>query len=177
MTLPVAEDTWRPVVAGASTHIPVLAWALANTRGPILELGTGLYSTPLIHAMAGQRRVLSLESNSKWFELASAFAHGRHQVRRVSETWPDDDAAFDSWWGLVFVDQYPPEARGACIARLRDRADMIVVHDSELVDYYGLTAVFPLFKHVVTCRWFDPKWTTILSMNYDLTDAVAVFGV
>ena len=36
---------------GYATRQPLLALAVAQTDGPILELGCGHYSTPLLHAL------------------------------------------------------------------------------------------------------------------------------
>lgn len=150
-----------------STHVPILAWVVQNTRGPILELGCGFYSTPLLHLLAPDRKILSLETDKQYVDKLQKFASPEHRIEHVP-TW-ENIAAFDQEWDVAFVDNAPGAARGPCIRNLKDRAKYIVVHDSDLPAYYGLAPVLPLFRYSVCCKWF-PKWTTVLSMSEPLDD-------
>jgi predicted O-methyltransferase YrrM len=152
------------------THFPFLAWAVVNSRGPILELGAGLYSTPLIHALAGDRQVVSLESDPAYVEALQDLASATRRIGLVAH-W-DAVRALDESWGLAFVD-CEREARAPALRRLRDRAGIIVVHDTQLAAYYGLAEIIPTFAHVVRCAWF-PQETTVLSMTDPLTSLRAL---
>ena len=50
-----------------ATHMPLLLACLRRTSGPVLELGSGWFSTPLIAALATDRLVRTVETiDMKW---------------------------------------------------------------------------------------------------------------
>ena len=52
------------------THIPVLCRCfneLKDSKGRILEVGLGMYSTPILHELARDRKLVSLENHLGWF--------------------------------------------------------------------------------------------------------------
>jgi len=56
----------RQLKPSEGSHIPVLIKILNISEGPVLELGTGLNSTPVIHWICNgqnQRHIESYESN------------------------------------------------------------------------------------------------------------------
>lgn len=151
-----------------ASHTPFLAWAVVNTEGPILELGAGMFSTPLIRALSKKRSILTLENTPAWYRKFAPFASDRHEVKLIKEWGPLPDQR----WGLAFVDQHPQEARAPSVLALRDLADLIVVHDTEPAvrwSYTGMEEAIRSFKFVRHCEWF-PKWTTFMSMTRPLDD-------
>jgi len=148
-------DSW-------GTHVPVLAAAIANTKGDILELGCGDYSTPLVHALRGDRFTLSAEHDAEWLKrYANLHEPGKHHVvpvvdwdkflgsRRVSEC-P---------WGLVVVDHAPGDRRAGDLRRLTNLAEVVVAHDTD-ASCYGWGDVWSGFGWVYTyTRW--ETWTTV----------------
>ena len=115
----------------AMSHMAPLAWALNQTSGPILECGAGMYSTPLLHALCWPSRPLvTLETHPQWYAAVAGFANEYHTIRKI-EAWRDEP--FDGMWSVIFIDSRPRKSRVALIERLRDRADVIVLHD------YGAT--------------------------------------
>ena len=121
------------------THAPLLAKCVANTTGPILELGTGVYSTSLLDCLAGSRTVVSTDSNLDFLsELKTQFESPTHKFVHI-----DTDSAIkyndimDKFaqsltekQSIVFIDHEFIEERRNDIVRFRDLADLIVVHDS-----------------------------------------------
>ena len=147
-----------------ATHLPALVACATATRGPILECGTGLWSTPILHALCAptERALVSVESNPEWL---SRFEHMRcswHDVRHVA-SW-DDVAGIgdDATWAFAFVD-HGHAPRGPVVAALRERADIVVMHDSEC-GYCGYTEPLQLFDWCWTHK-FSPAWTTIAGMG------------
>ena len=66
------------------THAPLLAKCVANTTGPILELGTGVYSTSLLDCLAGSRTVVSTDSNLDFLsELKTQFESPTHKFVHI----------------------------------------------------------------------------------------------
>jgi len=159
-----------------STHQSLLIWAVANTTGPVLELGTGGYSTPILHLLCGnKRKLVSVDNNDEYLTNFGCFISENHDIIRVSD-WPQLDLLHKKW-DVVFVDHAPAEDREPVlqILSVNDMCKYIVVHDTELGRYYGYDRVFPLFKYSVTCKW-QPKWTTILSMDDPMIELKALLG-
>jgi len=144
---------------GHATHLPLLAACVARTPGPVLELGMGAYSTPLLHAMCPDVRLLSLESDEAWFREFSYLLKGRHEGLLIHD-WaraPIDD----DHWSVVLVDHQPAARRVVEIERLRGKADYLVVHDTEH-RLYGYEPVLTTFKQRVECQRYAP-WTSVVS--------------
>lgn len=148
-----------------STHIPILLVCLRHTTGPVLELGSGWFSTPVLSTFATGRLVRTVETNPEWHSRITQIStyqpitSHRHQVVFV----PDyNDAPMDDHdWSIVFLDHEPPPRRGVDAARLRERIQLIIGHDSEHPDY-GYDPVFEQFKYRFTYSRMMP-WTTVVS--------------
>jgi hypothetical protein len=67
------------------------------------------------------------------------------------------------FWGLAFIDN-AREARAGCLLRLKNRARIIVIHDTDQAEWYGLDDVLTEFPYRVDCTWFE-KHTTVVSMT------------
>lgn len=146
--------SWDQCCATA-THSPVLAAMLAKTEGDVLELGTGHYSTPFLHFICQPNRfILSIDTDERWISFFKENFSGSHHEYICT----DDDLIStallrNSWckgkkWGLAFVDCNPEIDRKECIRILRDKADYIVVHDSEpLATAYQWGDIFETFKY------------------------------
>lgn len=121
-----------PYEEGGS-HIPALLAALAAAEGPVLELGCGTMSTPVIHAhCAGARRdVYTLDNDPVWFEpIAAVYRRPWHWFGLI-EDWDDALTRMNLKWGVVFVDQAPAIHRAAAIRWALPRAEIVVIHDTE----------------------------------------------
>jgi len=134
--------------AGYGTHIFPLITVLAHTDGPILEIGTGDYSTPLLHALCSknERFILSVDTYQAWLNLFLDLSKPWHQFKYIA---PDDYASLEfqgagKRWGVVFIDGAPAERRIEDIKRLRDKTDIFVLHDVEdpLYNYQPLISSF-----------------------------------
>ena len=53
-------DKFNPEKSGFGTHIRVLAAAALSTRGDILELGSGFFSTPLLDSIVRETQVTEI---------------------------------------------------------------------------------------------------------------------
>lgn len=163
------------------TYAPVLSALIAKTKGPILELGSGDHSTPLLHLVSDccGREVVTAETDPVWLSKYENYRTSLHSLHLITKNptkgaevhqW---QAGWDEWkeiekrqWSVALIDQAPGECRASTIRRLKGRCEYIVAHDSEK-DYdvgtnYGYEAVIPLFKHVWEWRRFRP-YTLVLS--------------
>jgi hypothetical protein len=107
------------------THLPSLFAALLATDGPVLEIGAGFGSTPILRAycQATEREFLSIEgSEQKWADAVGAeYDAGYSTLPRLAER----------KWSVVFVDNAPALRRGADAMLFMDSSEFVVIHDWE----------------------------------------------
>jgi hypothetical protein len=145
--------------------MPVLLACLRRTTGPVLELGSGWFSTPLVAAFATDRLVRTVETNHEWYDRISRvctyqpITRHRHQIVFVPDY--NDAPIDDQQWSVVLLDHEPPPRRGVDALRLRDRCQLMIGHDSEHSDY-GYGPAFDTFKYRFTLSSVFP-WTTVVS--------------
>ena len=148
-----------------ATHIPLLLACLRHTTGPVLELGSGWFSTPLLSAFATDRLTRTIESDRQWHASVSQICNlqpvtrHRHQIVYVPDY--EDAPIKEQHWSIVLLDHEPPARRGIDAARLRDHCQLMIGHDSQHPDY-GYEATFGSFKHRFTDDHSIP-WTTVVS--------------
>src|SRR3990167_5267866 len=154
------------------SHLPVLLQALLKTQGDILELGTGIFSTPMLHAfsVAQKRNVVTYENyrrSYRWFSIYE----GEYQKVHFIEKW--EDADIEKPWDVVLIDQTPNEDRIKTIARVADLAKYVVVHDANEGEntekIYHYSEIYPLFKYRYHYRGVEPN-VMVLSNFVDLED-------
>ena len=148
-----------------SSHLPVLIKVLQISEGPVLELGAGLYSTPVMHWMClgSERRLVTYENEAGTFEMIRRLGNDLHEIKFV-EDWNKIPIEAEHW-GVVFVDHAPAERRKIEIAKLSRIADYIVVHDTEAendTQYEFIKNSFPLFKYKYHYTKYGPH-TSVLS--------------
>lgn len=127
----------------SATHQPYLIKGIENSRGDVLELGVGMFSTDLIHHILGhtERKIVSVDDNSDWI---NKFVHSnseKHQfdlVERSVDSWITAiDYYSKSRWGVVFVDQGFGEeiwrpSRNYSVQKLIDCSDFVIAHDADM---------------------------------------------
>lgn len=154
-----------------STHFPMLIKAVQATTGPILEMGSGLFSTPLLHWLCfpAKRRLITCESYAHYLEFAKKFETDWHEVTFVK---PEEQAFFKEHFSVVFIDHSPkkPRTRGDDALRFKDSADYIVLHDAGADPYekYGYAGIYKEFKYVSHWTGCFPH-TTVLSNTIDVS--------
>jgi hypothetical protein len=111
-----------------ATHLHPLVEVALDTEGPILELGCGHYSTPVLSAIARhqQRRFHIQASDVSWLYQFSEFGDIEHVLDW--DTWqpPEGD------WGMVFLDsEQSTRGRIERIPQLREHTRVVVLHDAQ----------------------------------------------
>lgn len=157
-----------------ASHIPLLTRVIDISEGDIMEIGTGTYSTPLLHWLAHlyQRNLYSYENNQDWFKEASKENSNYHKIILISnwDSLPEKPPSGDRW-GVIFVDHSPGERRLTEIKRFADKADFIVVHDTQPQDneefYTQVLESWKLFKYRYDWTKALP-WTSVVSNYKDL---------
>lgn len=123
-----------------ATHLPLLVATLQQTFGPILEVGTGAYSSPILKAycQVNRRPLVQTDFNSK------------RQIDGVlPETDPSGVLDLHKHWSIVFVDSGIAESRANWIRLAAPKATLIVFHDADdCYDHlYKYSTVRGLFEH------------------------------
>jgi hypothetical protein len=153
-----------------ATHQQALVAAVMATKGDVLELGAGHYSTPILHEICAvqKRRLVTLEHNKNWLDAFLHLSSDSHQLLYVSD-WASC-SLIDSPWDCVFVDHGPYDRRKLEIERLRVAgAGILVIHDTE-APIYEVEPVMSRFKHRKDYKTLRP-WTTLVSDKYSLLPA------
>lgn len=161
------------------THMVPLLTIVAHTAGPILELGCGDFSTPLLHAVCRpqKRYLLSTDTSKEWLDLFLDLETQWHHFQYVpvyENDW-DSNPKPELWnlvgqaihWSVVLVDHRPGERRIIDIIRLREHADIFVVHDTQQ-ETYGYELVLNTFKYQYVYKRYATT-TTIVSDNIDIS--------
>ena len=160
-----------------ATHQPMLVRAVEKTSGPVLELGAGKASTPLLHQLCEERGrpLLTIETSVEWYRKYADLQTEQHQILLV-EDWPG--APLETWlgeggrWSVALVDHAPGDRRRVEILRLIDRTNVLVVHDTEpgAAQWYGNwnEEFWSQFQYRALDRRFGP-WTMAISNTLDVT--------
>lgn len=160
------------------THYVPLAAAVARTTGPVLELGMGDHSTPLLHLLCVNRLLVSADSNARWMSRYDAFRSPTHQLHAVDH-WDRWGLIEEHQWSVCFVDCSPTPQRVDLLERLKGRAHYIVVHDTdpdvESAQVFAFEEALNRFRYRSDYRVFRP-FTTIVSDTepFVMTDAEAI---
>ena len=148
--------------AGAGTHLPLLASVVAIARpGPVLEIGTGHCSAPLLAEMckAMGRLWCCIDSEQDWIEnVRDLEPHSAFAEPDLLKVQPGEAS-----WSVVFVDCAGP-ARLHMVQIMRPLAEFIVVHDTDNQggDLAELLEYFKTFPHRYDYTRMRP-WTTVVS--------------
>lgn len=154
----------NPMMSGWASHLPALAACVAHTNGPVLELGAGAYSTPMLHALCAKRELLTIESNIEWLAEFGMFDRGNHRLVLSDKI----DSAMGQAWDVVLVDSAPGGSRVRFMESLRGQVRLFVVHDTQPGPVcYHYDRILPSFPYRVESTW-HPTRTTVVSDSDNL---------
>ena len=153
-----------------ATHIPLLVRVFDLSEGDVLEVGTGYFSTLVLHWLAtiSQRQVYSYESKESWYGRAKKYENAYHHIVLCND-W--ETADFDQRrWGMAFIDHSPGWRRPREVARLANLAEYIVIHDTdpEREGHYEFSKVWGLFKYRYDYNRLWPS-SAVVSNFHDLS--------
>lgn len=154
-----------------STHQRLLIGACLRTTGPILELGCGWYSTPLLHefAMVQGRDLWTIDNQEPWLGQFHSLRCDRHRIIEIGWWW--DLLSIEGIppkFGLVFVDNGQPAEREYLVRLLADRTAVFVLHDTEEMTAYGYQRILPMFRYQFTDK-SQPAFTSVVSNWEDVS--------
>ena len=161
------------------SYYPLLFKALESTSGEIVEMGTGHGSTPLLHEYATERKRMlhSYETEKEWIEKFTPSANEFHTFHLLERSGWDICSKENVSPSVVFIDHAPGERRKEDILKFKDKAEIIVIHDTEPTGAgdYQVRQHFGKFKYCVEVlsNWHDPReagaWATAVSDKIDIT--------
>lgn len=148
--------------------MPVISRVMEETVGPVLELGMGIYSTPLLDLLCHEekRPLISYDDDPEWFAQNKEWESDYHKVNFIDNY---DKADIESThWSVALIDHKPALRRITEIARLARSADYLLIHDSEpeCDKFFKYSRIYPLFKFRYDYTKCRPN-TTILSNFFD----------
>lgn len=149
-----------------TTHQAMLIKSLLYTKGTVMELGGGPFSTPLLHWLckAQNRSLITYENDWEFYKYLYRFKSRQHSVRFIKD-W--DAVSRRQHFGVVFLDHAPANRRAVDAINLKDKADIIVIHDSQATDC-ELDGVWQHFKY--RHDWGPCKpFTTVVSNTIDVS--------
>lgn len=157
----------------SATHQRALVAAAMKTTGPILELGMGWYSTPILHEIAAAqgRMLISADHNHEWILPFRSMASPTHVIHPVG--WWGDFNPKEERFGLIFVDHAPACRREDEIRRFLSRGDVFVLHDTEEKFAYGYNRTIDMFKYRCLDSIHEAQ-TMIVSNVVDVTKWIPV---
>jgi len=152
---------------GVGSHIPVLIKMFQMTDGPILELGAGTFSTPLLHwlCLDNKRKLVTYETDKEYFDSEIAqYKTDFHDVHWIGSCL---DVPNTDHWGFVFIDHHPNLERKESAKRFADVANFIILHDAlpRWEPKYHYSEIFPLFKYKKIFDQFYPPTAVLSNKN------------
>jgi hypothetical protein len=169
-----------PAQNGWNSHVPLLKAALSAVTGPVIELGAGDGSTPLLHELCnGVRPLVTMETSPEYlrrFERLSDYGQAGDHYHAFVAVSDWSMAPIERWfegkrWGVALVDHAPGERRIHDIRRLAPICDLIVIHDTEPGQAragYGYDEIWSLFPHILHDTRLG-TWTSVVSQTVDVT--------
>lgn len=127
-----------------ATHQPVLIELInrLSKNGAVLELGSGLGSTELLHnlCLKDNRPLLTVDDSQEWLQkYETQFKSPNHKYKLLPiENINSDSEILNTKWELIFVDQGSWENRVETVKVFKDICKFIVVHDSDYFPSTGL---------------------------------------
>ena len=176
------------------SHVGLLYYSLLSVEGTVVELGTGLVSTPLLHSLcclAGvDRKVVSFEVNENWVEQYRSFAKNpNHEVYHDVDGLETNKYERYEWKpdeiGIVLVDSGDVDDfnyydkgytnRLKAIRFFKPLAKIIIVHDTHGARLYGMKEwpeLVSSFKYCATDKKEEYSWTTAFSDVFDVENCL-----
>lgn len=161
------DNTYDGLAWGS--HLAPLLACICQSDGPVLELGIGHFSTPILHAVCTNmgRKLVSVEDNEEWVRAFQKYDFGCHHILHRDYDHMDFD---DEIWGVTFIDNSPGgERRKKDFERFIQSSDYVVVHDYELENRDAIGPIIDASNKILACVYhaYNPP-TLIASMKRGL---------
>lgn len=157
-------DDRYDALAWGSHLVPLMA-CICQTDGPVLELGIGHFSTPILHAVCTNmaRKLVSVEDNVEWYKAFNqGYDFGVHHI--YNKSYDEIDSLWKEQWGVVFIDNSPGgERRKIDFMNAISVSDYVVVHDYELENEEAIGPLINKSNKILSCVYTAYKPPTLVS--------------
>lgn len=166
------------------SHLPILMKVMSLSKGDVLELGAGLYSTPFLYWLCRdqERKFVSFENDFDWWRMVWNIKDVTQEtmITRIIEgavschiaDWNDLDLENMGRWSVAFIDHSPSRRRIIDIKALANKADFVVIHDTQRnYKFCDFKQIYPLFRYRYDYDKSIPH-TTVLSNFINLEEAL-----
>lgn len=158
------RNSFLKEISGDNNHRLLLWYALRATKGNVVEFGSGWGSTQYLrkYCLDENRTFESYDNGKDWAEK-----HGSTYV--PNNNWD----SINPEGGVILIDHAPGERRFIDIERLKDKFDIMVIHDSEPIGAgdYKYENIWHLFKYRVDVKT-DGAWATAVSNKIDMSSFI-----
>lgn len=147
-------------------HRLLLWFALKETKGNVVEYGSGHGSTPYLRQFCQEKKRTfeTYDYNKKWSE-------------NMNSIFIEDWDTINPSGSVILIDHSPGERRTIDIERLKNNFEIMIIHDTEPAANHGydVRKHFAHFKYVVEIPTIneelntDSAWATALSNSIDIT--------
>lgn len=156
-----------------ASHLPALLACVGSTHGPVLELGVGHFSTPILHALCGAlgRRLVSVEADAAWADQFEKLRGPMHDII-VNPEYDDVLREVVAWhWGVAFVDESPGgERRAKSVRALLPVCEFVVVHDYWRENREAIAPLLVGAMQFVTASYEPP--TLVASLTREIPEVL-----
>jgi len=166
----------QQVLKESCNYLLPLFVILAHTQGPVLEMGTDAYGTPLLDECCRlQRRFLGTAENDLiQFNFFSHLQTADHALWLIMK--PGEDQAryptIDKWdnvysaryWSVVLVNHQPAERRCADVLKMRPHTDIFIINNPD----QECLAMAQFFNHSYNYDRYEKK-VLVLSDKVDVS--------
>lgn len=155
------------------SHLPPLMACCAATSGPVLEVGMGDYSTPLLHSYcaAAGRLLISAETNLDWREKFRWCECPHHRLTDIKDY--AELAIFShQFFGVVFLDHSHGDRRAGDAMLFKDNSEYILIHDAQADDV--MRPLNPLLQHFPYQKIYERYFphTIVLSAKRPIPEGI-----
>lgn len=163
------DNTYDGLAWGS--HLAPLLACICQSDGPVLELGIGHFSTPILHAVCTNmgRKLVSVEDNDEWYKaFVNKYDFGVHHI--FHKSYDELEFLWKEKWGVVFIDNSPGgERRKKDFISAISVSDYVVVHDYELENRDAIGPIIDASSKILACVYhaYNPP-TLIASMKRGL---------
>lgn len=172
-----------------SNAIPLVISALM-TQGDMLELGMGMFSTPILSKIAIEykRKLISVDTEKNWVDKFIGYNSTElHKIYLMSDYRELSQYGRNSSWGIVLVDHFYATARSLDVISFANNSQIVLAHDAEkmydamyrydvnkVTSYFKYGCKFSLFREPSRKLYIS---TIILSNFIDLNSFKPIFDL
>lgn len=152
------------------SHLPALMACVAIGDGPVLEIGSGHFSTPCLHAICSalKQPLVTLEMADDWRSQFTDYEGTGHRVLKQTDEVVLEFAK--QKWGVVLIDDQA-DNRLAWMDAFFNSAKYILFHDCNFPQYAEPTAKWladnPCNSRIYTR--YGP-WTLVISKEHQIPE-------